>query len=79
MGEKSRVPFGTDGLMDAMRQMYKKEGYAATIAKAPLCDIEVGVTRRHSKGERRGLYDSYPRVIARYEAISMLYRAKRIV
>jgi hypothetical protein len=22
-GEKSRVPLGTDGLMDAMRQMYK--------------------------------------------------------
>jgi len=24
VGEKSRVPFGVDGLMDAMRQMYKK-------------------------------------------------------
>jgi hypothetical protein len=27
VGEKSRVPLGVDGLMDAMRQMYKKEGY----------------------------------------------------
>ena len=24
VGEKSRVPLGVDGLMDAMRQMYKK-------------------------------------------------------
>ena len=31
VGEKSRVPLGVDGLMDAMRQMYKNSSPAQTV------------------------------------------------
>lgn len=33
VGEKSRVPLGVDGLMDAMRQMYKKGSPTQTLPR----------------------------------------------